>query len=179
MSIHPSLRGLLAIFAILALLGACSDDDVNAGDGAATETDGDTDGTGDDTPTTTEAERPSPEESEAQITDNTTRFFELLGAGDQEAAAPLMENGEDYIAEMLHCQDLTSGASIAMKEVTIDGETATMLYDILLNGEVALEDSGGSAVFVDGEWLVAANTFLSLYDAAKDGCTGPPPEEAG
>ena len=30
---------------------------------------------------------------------------------------------------------------------------------------------------VDDEWLVSENTFLSLYDAAKEGCTGTPPPE--
>ena len=53
-----------------------------------------------------------------------------------------------------------------------DEETATATFAILEDGAVLLEESGGGAVKVDGEWLVSENTFLSLYDAAKDGCTG-------
>ena len=45
------------------------------------------------------------------------------------------------------------------------------------DGAVLLDESRGGAVKVDGEWLVSENTFLSLYDAAKDGCTGTPPPE--
>ena len=69
-----------------------------------------------------------------------------------------------------------------MKGVTIDddsveltdAETATAHFDILVaDGGVLLAESGGGAVKVDGEWLVSENTFLSLYDAAKDGLHGP------
>ena len=55
-----------------------------------------------------------------------------------------------------------------------DDETATLTFDILLGGR---RGSGGGRRWrcgtVDGEWLVSENTFLSLYDAAKDSCTGP------
>lgn len=166
--------GILA----LALLGAaCGGDDDSGGDAAPSETT--VDETTVEETTTTAAGPPSAEESEAQINEATATFFDLLGSGDFEDAADIIENGADYVDEMAHCASLVSGASIEMKTVEIDGDTATTTYDILLNGEVALAGSGGSAVFVDGTWLVAENTFLSLYDAAKDSCDGPPPADNG
>jgi hypothetical protein len=37
---------------------------------------------------------------------------------------------------------------------------------------VLLPDAGAAALQVDGEWVVASSTFQSLYDLAKDSCTG-------
>jgi hypothetical protein len=105
-------------------------------------------------------------------------FFALLGEGDIDGAIVLLQNGEDFRARMEHCKDLTAGASVEPLTVEFtDGETASATFDILLNGAVVLEGAGGGAVNIDGEWLVSENTFLSLYDAAKDSCTGPVPPE--
>lgn len=105
-------------------------------------------------------------------------FFASLGEGDLDGAIPLLQNGEDYRSRMEHCKDLTLTASAEPKTAEFtDGENAVLTFSILLGGAVVLEEAGGGAVLVDGAWLVSENTFLSLYDAAKDGCTGPPPPE--
>jgi hypothetical protein len=54
-----------------------------------------------------------------------------------------------------------------------DDSNATATINILgSDGNVLLPDAGAGAVLVDGEWLVSAGTFESLYDLAKDSCTG-------
>ena len=37
-------------------------------------------------------------------------------------------------------------------------------------------NSGERSEAIGGEWKLTENSFLSLYDAAKDSCTDPPPE---
>jgi hypothetical protein len=162
-------RAGAVIVVALALVACGGDDDSET---SAGEDDG--------TTTTTEATDTTlgAAESEAAINEATTEFFRLTGQGDFESAVALMENGQDYIDELEHCADLVEGASVEMKTVEIDGDSAITTFAILLDGEEALAEAGGGATFVDGEWLVSENTFLSLYDAAKDSCTGPPPADA-
>ena len=165
-------RGLALGLAACLALGACGGDDDAASDTADTEPAEDT-----TTTTTTEATTTTVDAAaaEAEIGEKTTEFFRLIGTGAFEEAVVLLENGSDYLEELEHCRDLVTGATVEMKTVEIDGDTAMTTYDILLNGEVALAGAGGTAVQADGEWLVGENTFLSLYDAAKDSCTGPAP----
>ncbi len=170
-------RGLAIVLTVAIGLGACGggDDDGEA-DAPTDEVDDTATTAAADEPTTTTAAVVDEAADRAIIEQMTTEFFRLLGTGNQEEAVPLLENGADYLDEMLHCADLTATAEVVMKDVQFtDPDHAITTYDILLNGAVVLADSGGSAVRVDGEWLVAENTFLSLYDAASDSCTGPPP----
>jgi hypothetical protein len=164
MTVKITSRVAVALVA-MSLLAACGSDD--AADEPTTTT---------AAPTTTTAfdEAAATTEINGTLVD----FFASLGEGDLDGAVPLLENGEDYRSRMLHCKDLTIGASVEPKTVAFsDNETATLTFDILINDAVVLEGAGGGAVNVDGTWLVSENTFLSLYDAAKDGCTGPVPED--
>lgn len=161
-------RNLAGVVLAVVVLAACGGDDDDVGADTTTT----------DTTTTTEAtttSTTSAEDSEAAISEVTTEFFRLLGTGDRDGAIRLLENGDDYVDELVHCESLVAGVTVQMQSVELSGDTASTLYDIQINGETVLEGSGGTAVLVDGEWLVGENTFLSLYDAAKDGCEGPPP----
>lgn len=160
-------RGTGAALLAIMLLAACGSDD----DGAAS----------DDTTTTTEPTTTTLDAAaeEAAVGAVITEFFALAGQGDFAAASALIENGEMAEARLIHCAELVSGITIEITSVElVDDESATALYAILRNGEELLAESGGGAVKVDGEWLVSENTFLSLYDAAKEGCTGTPPPAA-
>jgi len=166
-----AIRGIGAALVAAALLAACGGDD----DGGS-----DTTATAEETTTTTEPTTTTldPAAEQEAVGAVITEFFALVGQGDFDAAALLFENGEEHKAKLVHCADLVSGVTVEMTSVELmDAETASALFAILKNGEVLLAESGGGAVKVDGEWLVSENTFLSLYDAAKDGCTGTPPPE--
>lgn len=165
-----AIRGIGAALVAATLLAACGGDD----DGGA-----DTTTTAEET-TTTEATTTTLDAAaeEAAVGAVLTEFFALVGQGDFDGAALLFENGEQHKAKLVHCADLVQGVTIQMTSVELtDPETASALFAILKNGEVLLAESGGGAVKVDGKWMVSENTFLSLYDAAKDGCTGTPPPE--
>lgn len=155
----------VALLAAVAL-AACGGDDAASDDTTTTAPP--------ETTTTVFDEAAATEEINGVLVD----FFARLGEGDIDGAIPLLENGEDYRARMEHCKDLTLTASAEPQTVVFDdNESATLTFDILLGGAVVLAGAGGGAVNVDGAWVVSENTFLSLYDAAKDGCTGPVPPE--
>jgi len=168
---NSAIRGIGAALVVATVLAACGGDDDDGGAGTTT--------TAEET-TTTEATTTTLDEAAEQEAAGAviTEFFALVGQGSFDAAALLFENGEEHKAKLVHCADLVSGVTVEMTSVELtDPETATAIFAILKNGEVLLAESGGGAVKVDGEWLVSENTFLSLYDAAKDGCTGTPPPE--
>lgn len=172
------LTGLIAALALF--LGACGgDDDTSAAEEETTTTEAEeTTTTTEATTTTTEAttttvDAAAQEEAVGLVAVN---FFDRLGAEDIEGAAAFLENGEANIPKIRHCANLLPGASINVLTIEfIDESSATITYELLLNGEVVLPESGGAAVEVDGEWLFAENSWLSLYDAAKDSCSGPAP----
>jgi hypothetical protein len=165
-------RGVAALCAAAALLGACGSDDDGDDAGADTE---ETTTTAEETTTTAAAD---PEAEKAAVGAVLTEFFSLVGQGDFDAAVALIQNPESAKPRLEHCASLVSGVTITMTSVElIDEETASAIFAINKDGAVLLAESGGGAVKVDGEWLVSENTFLSLYDAAKDGCDGPPPPE--
>jgi hypothetical protein len=163
------IRGAVGAVVALSLLAACGSDD---DDDASATTEAET--------TTTEATTTTldPAAEEEAVSAVLVEFFSLVGQGDFAGASALIENGEEAEPKLVHCADLVSGVTIEMTTVELtDPETATALFAILKDGAVLLPESGGGAVKVDGEWLVSENTFLSLYDAAKEGCTGTPPPE--
>ena len=156
-----TLRTLLLGVALAATLVACGGDD-DDGDSADTTT---TEST-----TTTLSE----EDNKAAITAVVEEYFSVLGEGDVDGAVLLLEDGEEWRDEMVACSTLTTGVSAAVKSVELtDATSADATIDILgADGNVLLPDAGAAAVLVDGEWLVASSTFESLYDLAKDSCTG-------
>ena len=157
-----TLRTLLLGLALAATLTACGDDD---GDDSA-----DTTSTTAESTTTSVSE----EDEKAAVEAAVTEYFRVLGEGDVDAAVLLLEEGEEWRDEMVACSTLTGGVSADVKTVELtDDSNATASIAILgAEGNVLLPEAGAGAVKVDGEWLVSAGTFQSLYDLAKDSCTG-------
>ena len=156
-----TLRALLLGLVLVATLAACSGDDDDSSDTTST--------TEEETTTTL-----SEEENKAAIEAAVTEYFSVLGDGDVDAAVLLLEDGEEWRDEMVACSTLTGGVSADVKTVVLtDASNATATIAILgPEGNVLLPEAGAGAVLVDGEWLVSAGTFQSLYDLAKDSCTG-------
>jgi hypothetical protein len=155
-----TLRAVLLGLVLIAPLTACGGDDDDSSDTTTTE----------EATTTTLSEEENKAAVEAVVTD----YFSVLGEGDVDAAVLLLEDGEEWRDEMVACSTLTTGVSAEVKSVELtDDSNATATINILgSDGNVLLPDAGAGAVLVDGEWLVSAGTFESLYDLAKDSCTG-------
>jgi hypothetical protein len=98
-------------------------------------------------------------------------LFGAMGEADFDTAAIYIENGSDYIAELQGFADLAVGVSTEVTSVELlDDTTAIYVMDISIGGEVALPDSSGEAVYVDGGWVMSESSWNALAALA------PPPE---
>jgi iron complex transport system substrate-binding protein len=62
------------------------------------------------------------------------------------------------------------GISLDPTAVTVDGDTATVTYDVLFGGTAAYEDQTGQLTRVDGVWTVARSEFCSFMASARTPC---------
>jgi hypothetical protein len=109
----------------------------------------------------------------AEITANWEKFF--LPTTPISDRVALLENGASLqqALEMRSTDPLQRQASAVVKAVDLtEPGRATVTYDVLLNGSVALPDAQGFAVFQDGVWKVGADSFCALISL---GATGPIP----
>jgi ABC-type glycerol-3-phosphate transport system substrate-binding protein len=139
-------RRLLAAAAVLMLLAACG--------GGDDESD-----TADATTTTTA----SPAQASADITAMWTSYFKAGNPVDDAVAS--LENGATYRDAIIQQQQsgATNGLSVVVKDVqVINPKLGQVTYDIVINGNVALANSKGNAVFVDGKWKVSEQHFCVL-----------------
>ena len=120
-------------------------------------------------PTTTTQD---PAKAKAEITANWERFFLPTTAIADRVA---LENGPalQQALELRATDPLQAQASAVVKSVELTApDQATVTYDVLLNGVVALPDSQGISVRRDGVWKVGAESFCALISL---GATGPIP----
>jgi hypothetical protein len=111
--------------------------------------------------------------AKAAITANWQRFF--LPTTSIPDRVALLENGASLqqALEERAKDPLMQQASAVVKQVDLTAaDRATVTYDVLLNGTVALADSQGVAVLQDGVWKVGADSFCALISL---GATGPIP----
>ena len=148
---------MTGLLSVTLLFAACGDDD--ADDAATTTT------AIEETTTTTEAEPAAldPAEVTAAVSATIDGFFAALGEGRYDDAATLLENGEDHTAEFEGFATLAVGVTSEVKDVEIlDDTTALYTTDISINGTVALADSSGEAVLIDGDWLMSEDSWNAL-----------------
>jgi hypothetical protein len=65
---------------------------------------------------------------------------------------------------------MMQGITLAPTDVTIDGDTATVTYDILFAGTAAYEDQTGEVVMLDGARKVTTEQFCSFMATARTPC---------
>ena len=114
-----------------------------------------------------------PAVTKAVITANWEKFFLPTTSIDDRVA--LLENGESLRQALVQraADPLMQQASAKVKSIDLTNSgTATVTYDVFLNGTVALSDSQGTAVLQDGVWKVGAESFCALIIL---GATGPIP----
>ena len=94
----------------------------------------------------------------------TTQFN---GAQTVDGAVGLIENGPTYRDAIQQQEEsgATNALSVAVKDVQLTNNTlATVTYDIVINGNVALANTKGNATFVDGKWKVSEQHFCVLLN---------------
>lgn len=93
-----------------------------------------------------------------------------------EEKAPLLDDPtglEETVAEYMVVGKGMGGVSIEPRRITIEGDTATVLYDLLFAGTVARADLTGDAVLIDGTWKITRDKFCSIMGFARVGCPAP------
>lgn len=125
--------------------------------------------------TTTVATATTPDvvTEKATIAANWARFF--LPATSMADRIALLENGAtlQQALEQRAKDPLQQQASATVKAVELTApDRATVTYDVLLNGSLALPDAQGIAVLQGGVWKVGAESFCALISL---GATGPIP----
>jgi hypothetical protein len=156
-------RLVLATMVVALLAAGCGGDDDDGGDDAGTTTT--------EEPTTTTIDEQA---AKQEITDTWVAFFNPQLSLDERVTH--LEDGEqlkpfvEQQAQILGAQ--ASQASAQVDEVTLnDDGTADVQFQILLAGQPVLPTSG-TAVLVDGKWLVSKATLCDLIALA-----GTTPEE--
>jgi hypothetical protein len=156
-------RLVLATMVVALLAAGCGGDDDDGGDDAGTTTT--------EEPTTTTIDEQA---AKQEITDTWVAFFNPQLSLDERVTH--LEDGEqlkpfvEQQAQILGAQ--ASQASAQVDEVTLnDDGTANVQFQILLAGQPVLPTSG-TAVLVDGKWLVSKATLCDLIALA-----GTTPEE--
>lgn len=90
------------------------------------------------------------------------QFFDPTTSLDQRVK--LLQNGDQFRAalEAQAKSPLAKSSSVKVNDVTVSGDTATVAYDILLNGKPALANQTGHMVKTSGQWQVSTATFCTL-----------------
>jgi hypothetical protein len=151
-------RLILATLVVALIAAGCGGDDDDGGDDAATTT------TAPESTTTTVDEAAATEE----VTTNWEAFFDntkplderVTYLEDGEELQPLVEEQAQILGEQ------ASQATAQVDNVTLnDDGTANVEFQILLSGQPVLP-STGTAVLVDGRWLVSKTTLCDLIALA-------------
>lgn len=94
---------------------------------------------------------------------NATFADKAANLEDAEALRPTIES---YTA----AGSAMGGISLEPTAVTIDGETATVAYDVLFGGTAAYTDQTGTLDMIDGVWVVPRSEFCSFMASARNPC---------
>jgi hypothetical protein len=107
--------------------------------------------------------------AQTQVTTNFQKFFTSGGTTAEHAA--LLENGAALTAaiDAQSKNPLAKSAKTTVTKVVIlpTHTTATVTYNIAINGNNVITDGTGEAVLQDGKWKVSKTTFCSLANAGS------------
>ncbi|MBT8164910.1 MAG: hypothetical protein HKO82_11970 [Acidimicrobiia bacterium] len=77
---------------------------------------------------------------------------------------------EETIAKYLETGQSMGGIGVLPTDVVIDGDTATVTYDLLFGGNPTYPDLTGEAVKTAEGWKITRAGFCSLMSSARVGC---------
>jgi len=92
---------------------------------------------------------------------------------DYEEKAPFIEDAEgleDTVAQYQETGESMGGVALYPTSVTIDGDIADVVYDLLFGGTPTYPDLTGDAVLRDGTWKITRDMFCAMMASARVGC---------
>ena len=171
-------KALLTVTVVAVLAAACG----GSSDGEAADT------TAAPTTTTTEA----PATTTAAPTTTTTEPEAFFPTGDPEIDAVAtaymvaFDSTTDFDTKLPHVEDLTGleqtvvdymaqgesmgGVTIVIKDVTVNGDTADVLYDLMFNERPIYPDLPGTAMLTADGWKVPRTEFCGMMSSARVPC---------
>lgn len=66
--------------------------------------------------------------------------------------------------------DEVGGIELAPTDVTLEGETAVITYDINFGGNPTYSDQSGTIELIDGTWIVSRESFCGFMSTARVNC---------
>jgi len=96
--------------------------------------------------------------------DSTAGFEEKAGYIDDPSGL------EETVATYMATGDSMGGVSVSVTDVTVNGDTADVTYDLLFNGNPVYPEQTTSAVLTDGGWKVPRDAFCTLMALARSSC---------
>ena len=159
------------MLAVAALAGAgCGTADNSSNEGAA-EVQATTTGAPATTTTAAPAAAAAPGEAEQAAMDAWAVVFD--SEIDYGQKAPYLENAPQLQSTIVAYAETGvqfGGVSLEPTAATIDGDTATILYDVLFGGAAAYSDLSGDMQMIDGVWVVSRDTFCGFMASARTPC---------
>ena len=126
------------------------------------------------TETTAEAEGPDTSDPEvAAVVETWTTVFD--SATPVEAKVALLADGETHRATLeayAGAGQQVGGITLVPTDVAVDGDAATVTYDVEFAGNPAYEDQTGTAVRQGDAWVVATEQFCEFMASARTPCPG-------
>ena len=119
------------------------------------------------------AEGPAPESAEAEqaAMDAWAVVFDSeAGFADK---VPHLENAaqlESTVTAYAETGASFGGVSLDPTAVSIEGDVATVTYNVLFGGSAAYSDLSGEMQLVDGVWVVSRDTFCGFMSSARTPC---------
>ena len=105
-----------------------------------------------------------------------------------DAWATVFDSGVDFADKAPHLEDAVSlevsnqryqeageslgGITLEPSAAAIDGDTATITYDVLFGGTAAYSDLDGIVTLVDGAWVVGRDEYCGFLASARTPCDG-------
>ena len=90
-----------------------------------------------------------------------------------EEKAPFIEDPEgleETVAQYQETGESMGGVALDPTSVTIDGDIADVVYDLLFGGTPTYPDLTGDAVLRDGTWKITRDMFCAMMASARVGC---------
>jgi iron complex transport system substrate-binding protein len=151
-------------------LGACGDDDDEAGTADTSEASETTEAAeGDSEASETTAGAASDDEAAAGEVVSTV--FDSSVPFDDKVA--LIEDGESHRADhegYVTAADAVGGITVEPTDVAAEGDSATVTYRVLFGGNETYSDLTMDVARVDGEWVVPTDTFCGFLASARTPC---------
>lgn len=174
MTRQPTTKILASILAASLVLGftACGDDSEDDAGGTGTDS-ATASEPADEEATETTAEPEEATGEEAEISDLVATVFDSSVPFDDKV--DLLEGGEDHRADhdgYVAAADGVGGITVEPTGVEIDGDAATVTYNVLFAGNEQYADLTMDVARVDDAWVVPTDAFCGFVAATGASCAG-------